>query len=137
MFPPGTIHTVYTEEDSVFCGGHFLTPQVMDRFLEVLGQKELDPSRTKDLKILDLFQRLENFIKEALSLSLPGLTKTQLHQFVLNLEKYILLEPQLRSEDWTENAHMERRQVFLKRLRKKGWMAGLNRKLESMSWESS
>lgn len=48
MFPPGTIHAVYTEEDSVFCGEHFIIPQIMNPFLRVLGQTELDLSRTND-----------------------------------------------------------------------------------------
>lgn len=50
----------------MFCGGHFLIPQVMDRFLDVLGQTEMDPSRTNDLKGTDFFFIPENFIHETL-----------------------------------------------------------------------
>ena len=59
---PGTIRGVYTGEVSVFCGGHFLTPQIMNRFLRVLRQTELNLSRTNDSKGVDFFQILKNFI---------------------------------------------------------------------------
>ena len=79
MFRPGTIHAVYTGEDSVFCGGHFLTPQIMNRFLRVLGQTELDLSRTNDSKGVDFFQ-----ILEILCLNLWGrqLQTSQEHSFI-------------------------------------------------------
>ncbi|MCJ1349757.1 hypothetical protein MMC31_007998, partial [Peltigera leucophlebia] len=41
VFPPGKIHVVYTEEDSIFCGGHFLTLRITSQFLRVLGQCNL------------------------------------------------------------------------------------------------
>jgi hypothetical protein len=75
VFPPGTIHAVWTDEDSIFCGGHFLVPQVMDRFVDVLRQIELNPSRTNDVMGVDFFRLLENFILEALDSSSVGLTR--------------------------------------------------------------
>lgn len=87
IFPPGTIHVLYTEEDSVFCGGNFLTPRIMSQFLRVLGQIEVDPSRTNDEKNVDFFQFLENFIGETLKTSKPELTKRKLNKFVVTLEK--------------------------------------------------
>lgn len=136
LFPPGTIHGVFTEKDTVFGGGHFLIPQVMDRFVDVLGQTELDPSRTNDLKGVDFFRILENFISEALDPSSAGLTRAQLHRFVLVLEKYAALrfEPHGRWRDRSESEHMKRRREFLNKLRKKSWISQLNDHVSSMSW---
>ena len=136
LFPPGTVHAVYTEKDSVCCGGHFLTPQVMDRFVSVLGQIELDPSRTNDLKGVDFFRILENFIREALNSSSGGVTRSQLYRFVLELEKYtgLKVEAHKRLRDRAENEHIKRRNQFLTTLQKKRWVQQLNDKLSSMSW---
>lgn len=103
VFPPGTIHSVYT--DSVFAEDQFLIPQVMDRFVDVPGQTELAPSRTNDFKGVDFFCILENFIGEALESSSAGLTKARLCWLVLVLEKYIALklEIQGRSKHDTES----------------------------------
>lgn len=136
LFPPGTIHGVFTEEDAVFCGGHFLNPQVMDRFVDMLGQIELDPSRTNGLKGVDFFRILENFIGEALDPSWAGLTRAQLRRFVLVLEKYtgLRFKAHGRSGDHGESEHMERRKEFLNKLRKRRWVSQLNDKVSSMSW---
>ena len=37
----------------------------MDRFLDVLGQTEMDPTLTNDTKGGDFFHILENFIRES------------------------------------------------------------------------
>jgi hypothetical protein len=136
VFPPGTIHVVYTDEDSVFCGGHFLVPQVMDRFVDILRQIELDPSRTNDVKGVELFRLLENFILEALGSSSAGLTRAQLEQFVLVLEKYAnqKFEADVGVGDRAEGAHMARRKKFLKRLREWNWIQLLKDKAARMSW---
>ncbi len=91
VFLLGTIHAVYKDEDSVFCGGHFLIPQIMNRFSRVLRQKELDFSRTNDSKSVDFFQILENFILESLGLSTSELTRAQLHEYLLAIENYLQL----------------------------------------------
>lgn len=61
----------------------------MSQFLRVLGQIELDPSRTNDEKNVDFFQFLENFIGETLQTSKPELSKRQLNKFVFTLENYL------------------------------------------------
>jgi hypothetical protein len=104
----------------------------MDRFVDVLRQTELDPSRTNDVKGADFFRLLENFILEALSLSSAGLMRAQLERFVLSLEKYI--NQKFDTEDRTEAAHMNRRKKFLKRLREQGWVQRLKDKAKQMSW---
>ena len=45
----------------------------MDRFVRVLGQTELDPTRTctNDLKGVDFFRILENFILETIKVGSP------------------------------------------------------------------
>ena len=136
VFPPGTIHAVWTDEDSIFCGGHFLVSQVMDRFVDVLRQIELDPSRTNDVKGVELFRLLENFILEALGSSSAGLTRAQLEQFVLVLEKYAnqIFEADVGVRDRAEGAHMGRRKKFLKRLHEQEWISQLRHKATRMSW---
>ncbi len=134
MFPPGTINAVYTEEDSVFCGGHFLTPQIMNRFLRVLGQTELDLSRTNDSKSVDFFQILENFILESLGASTPDLTRAQLHKYVLALENYLQLTIPAKSSNWDDQAHLNRRVKFEKKAEKEKWVAKLKEKVLSIDW---
>ncbi len=110
----------------------------MDRFVDVLGQVELDPSRTNDLKGVDFFRILENFMREALDSSSAGLTRAQLHRFVFMLEKYAALrfEANGRPRDRAESEHMKRRNKFLNKLQK-SWIPQLKDKLLSMSWVSS
>lgn len=135
MFPPGTIHVVYTEKDSVFCGGYFLTPCVMSQFLRVLGQIELDPSRTNNEKNVDFFQFLENFIGETLQTSKPELSKRQLNKFVVTLENYLELELPVEVEDDNEEEHFQRRQAFIEKVVEENWVKKLKDKVISMSWD--
>lgn len=88
--------------------------------MDVLGQTELDPSRTNDLKGVDFFRILENFIRETLESSSPGLTKAQLRRFVLVLEQYLALkmDVQSRPKHDAESDHMKRRKQFLNKLQK-------------------
>ncbi|MCJ1272027.1 hypothetical protein MMC22_011933 [Lobaria immixta] len=133
-FPPGTIYAVFTEQDSVFAGGHFLTGRIMDRFLSVLGQIEMDPSRTHDTKSVDLFQILENFIHQTLSSSFSDLTRRQLHQFVLALKSYVQLKLGVGSKDRTEQAHLKRRKAFVAKVQKESWIEKLKVKTSSIKW---
>lgn len=55
-FPPDTIHVVFIEQGSVSSSGHFSTSRIMYRFLHMLGQTELDPSRINDTKNVDFFR---------------------------------------------------------------------------------
>ena len=108
VFPPGTVYAVYIEEDSVFCGGHFLTLPIMNGPSQVLGRTELDPSRTNDSKGVDLFQILKPFILDTLSSSSPDSTKSQFHGFVRPFESYILLTPPTDVKDREETAHFKK-----------------------------
>lgn len=56
--------------------------------MDVLAQTELNPSKTNDLKGVDFFRILENFIKECRGPPSAGLTTAQLHRFVDVLEVY-------------------------------------------------
>lgn len=134
MFPPGTIHAVYTDEDSVFCGGHFLVPQIMDRFLEVLGQTEMDPHLTNDSKAVDFFQVLENFIQETLSEYSQELTKSQLYSFILVFKDYLKLIPPIPKKDRQEQGHLKRQKVFVAKAEKENWVAQLENKMSDMGW---
>lgn len=82
----------------------------MDRLLDVLSQTEQDPSRMNDEKGKDLFRILENFIREALSLSAAGLTRRQLYQFLVALAKYLASKPggNLETQTELEFLHLER-----------------------------
>ena len=107
----------------------------MDRFVDVLGETEIDPSRTNDLKGTDFFYILENFIQETLSPLGCVLTKRQLGSFLLALEKYLLLEPEKESDSEEEISHLERRGNFCTKVEKKQWVVKLREKWESMDWE--
>jgi hypothetical protein len=146
LFPPGTIYAVFTDIDlscadidTVCCGGHFLTPQIMDRFVDVLGQTELNSSRTSDFKNVDIFRILENFIRETLRPWSAGLTRAQLYRFVFVLEKYAALryEAHGRLKDHAKSEHMKRRREFLIQLHEKNWITQMKDKLSSMSGPSS
>lgn len=106
----------------------------MDRFLLVLGQIEMDPSRTHDTKSVDLFQILENFIHKTLSSSFPDLTRRQLHQFGLALKSYVQLKPGVGSKDRTEQAHLKRRKAFVAKVQKESWIEKLKVKTSSIKW---
>lgn len=134
MFPPSTIHVVYTEEDSVFFGGHFLIPQIMNRFLRVLGQTELDLSRTNDSKGVDFFPILEIFMLETLGASTLDLTRVQLHKYVLALENCLELAPPTKSSNRDEQAHLDRRVKFEKMAKQEKWVAKLKEKVLGMDW---
>lgn len=118
VFPPGTVHTVFTQEDSVFARGHFLTPQIMDRFLDVLGQTEM-ASRTNDLKGIDFFRILENFIDEALTFSADLISKKHFQKFVLAMEDYLKLKLVSQSRNFEENEHLKRRKTFVNTVHQK------------------
>lgn len=85
----------------------------MSQFLRVLGQIEVDPSRTTDEKNVDFFPVLENFIGETLKTSKPELTKRQLNKFVVTLENYLELKLAKRPEVRSEEEHLKRRQAFV------------------------
>jgi hypothetical protein len=65
-----------------------------------------------------------------------GLTRAQLEQFVLVLEKYTnqKFEADIGVGDRTEGAHMGRRKKFLKRLHEQEWISQLKDKATCMSW---
>ena len=128
------MHAVYTEEDSIFCGGHFLIPQIMNRFLRILEQTELDLSRTNDPKGVDFFQILENFMLKTLGASNLDLTRVQLHKYVLALENYLQLTPPAKSSNRDEQVHLNRRVKFEKKAKQEEWVAKLKEKVLSMDW---
>ena len=117
IFPPGTIHAVFTEEDTVCCGGHFLTPEIMDRFVDVLGQIESDGGKTNDDVHPTFFRVLENFIRQTLNGSLGTTNLRSLYRFHLQLRKYAAIKPR----DVTEE-YVKRRKVFIGLLRKENWI---------------
>lgn len=98
----------------------------MDRFVNVLKETELDPTRTNDLKLVDFFRILENFILETLSVNNANLTKIQLRQFVLQFDKYLRLAPLVDKSEQDEQAHLVRRRQFEKKAEKE--------KFSKMDW---
>jgi hypothetical protein len=101
----------------------------MNRFLEVLMEIERDPAKTNDLKSVDVFRILENFINEALTDFAAGLTEAQLCQFVLVLESYSRQEL---SKDWycqAEKVHRGRRDRFMKDMERRNWLKRLQEKV--------
>ena len=107
--------------------------------MDVLGHIELDPSRTNDVKGVDFFHILENYIRESLESSSTALTRAQLHRFVLRLEEYAnqRIKASPRSNDHAESKHLSRRNKFTSKLHKQGWMEKLKSKLASVSWVRS
>lgn len=106
----------------------------MDRFLDTLGQTEMDPTRTNDNKSGDFFHILENFILEALSPLAAGLKKGQLHEFVLTLKEYSSLQPKARASNVLESQHLKRRRDFLSKVKKEKWVEKLEEKVTSLHW---
>jgi hypothetical protein len=109
----------------------------MDRFLEVLRVLEMDPSKTNDLKAVDCFNILLNFILECLGPSKGELTKAQLSRFILVLEKYVHQDIKANKGglDYTgEKEHMTRRAKFVKDLARRDYIQQLKDKLGSMDW---
>jgi hypothetical protein len=60
----------------------------MDRYLDMLLQTEIDPSRTNDVKPAEAFRLFKNFICSVLDPYLCDLSKGQLYRFILVLKKY-------------------------------------------------
>lgn len=126
------MHAVFSPEDSVFAGGHFLAPQIMDRFLSVLSQTEMDPSRTNDLKSVDFFRILENFVEEVFAFSADLLSRRHLQRFILVLEEYVGLKPPSQPKYSLEDEHLKRRKIFVNSVHKKGWIQGLREVVDKM-----
>ena len=104
----------------------------MDRFLDVLGQTEMDPTLTNDTKGGDFFYILENFIFEALSPWAAGLKKKQLDEFILTLKEYSSLQPKAQAADVLESQHLKGRKTFLLRVKKEKWIEKLEDKVASL-----
>lgn len=90
----------------------------MDRFLDVLGQTEM-ASRTNDLKGIDFFRILENFIDEALTFSADLISKKHFQKFVLAMEDYLKLKLVSQSRNFEENEHLKRRKTFVNTVHQK------------------
>ena len=73
IFPLGTIYSVSTDKNSIFCKGHFLISQVMNQFVDILGKTKLDPTQINNLKLVDFCQILENFILKTLYINTNNL----------------------------------------------------------------
>ena len=104
----------------------------MDRFVDVLGETELDPTRTNDLKSVDFFRILENFILETLRINTNDLSKIQLRQFVLQFEKYLQIAPFDDKNEHDERAHLVKRRQFVKKVEKEKWVEKLKEKFSKM-----
>lgn len=105
----------------------------MDRFVRVLGQK-LDPNCTNDLKGVDLFRILENFIVKTVCPDTTNLTKRQLHLFILRFEKYLGLKPLVDKDKHDERDHLVRRLKFEKKAKKENWVKKFKKKYAEMAW---
>lgn len=106
----------------------------MDRFVRVLGQTELDPTRTNDLKGVDFFRILENFILETILPNTTMLTKRQLHIFILEFQKYLNFKPLMGKTQVDEQDHLARRIQFVKKAKKEKWIEKLLEKCNKIAW---
>lgn len=109
-----------------------MTPTIMDRFLSVLCDTEKDMTRTNDLKGVDVFRILENFIDEILTFSTDLLSKKQFQQFLLVLEDYVGSKYSSQPKYSEENKHLKKRKAFVNRVHKKEWIKQLKRVVESV-----
>lgn len=106
----------------------------MDRFVRVLGQTELDPTRTNDLKEVEFFRILENFKLETLFPDTTNLTKRQLRQFIFQFEKYLGSKPSVDEDEQDEHAHLVRRLQFEKKAEKEEWVKKLKEKYTEVAF---
>ena len=81
----------------------------MDRFFRVLDQTELDPTCTNNLKDVDFFRILENFILESIFPNTTTFIKWQLHIFIFQFEKYLNLKLLIGKNQPDERNHLVRR----------------------------
>lgn len=128
------LSTQYNKEDSIFCGGHFLTSSIMYRFLKVLCQTEMDPNLTNTSKAVDFFYILENFMLETLSPSSHNLTKTQLYWLIIELKEYLQLTPSNHTKDQQEYSHLKRRKTLTIKVEKGHRISRLEGTISNMTW---
>ena len=106
----------------------------MDRFVRVLGQTELDPTRTNDLRGVAFFRILENFILETIRPNTTTLTKRQLHIFILQFKKYLDFKPLIGENQLDERNHLVRRIQFVEKAEKEKWIEKLKEKCNKIAW---
>lgn len=105
----------------------------MDRFVRVLGQTELDPTRTNNLKGADFFRILENFHLETILPNSTNLTKRQINIFLLRFRKYLDSKPLMKKNQREEREHLVRRVQFVKKAKKQKWVEKLQEKFDKMA----
>lgn len=132
IFPPGTIYAIYTDENSIFYGEHFLTSRVMDCFVRVLGQTELNPTPTNDLKGVKFFRILEKFIQGTILPNSNTLTKRQMNIFICQFQKYLKSKLFVGKNQHNKRDHLVRRVEFVKNTKKEKWIEKLQEKAEKL-----
>ena len=88
IMPPGTWHAVYTPDDCVCAGGHFLLASTMDQTLATLGLLDCYPDLTNEDVPENMFDMLGKFIRQVIA-GTRSLTALQVDSFRLALLDYI------------------------------------------------
>ena len=88
IFPPGVLHCVYTSEDCLCSGGHFLYSRVMDRTIAVLKTLELKPDLTNDCIPVDIFKIILTFTERLLE-NKYDISSRQYIQYCSALDEYV------------------------------------------------
>lgn len=82
----GTHHAVFTLEDSIFSGGHFLHPSLMSQSLAILMDQERCSALTNDKLPVDILNMHLNFMEDIESF---GLAEEQVKQYWRVLRVYL------------------------------------------------
>lgn len=112
IFPPGMIHIVYTSENSICAGGHFLMSSVMNRAILMLKTLELKPELINDNISVNIFRIFFEFSRKLLETESYNLSSHQLASYVCALESYVH-EAHNNKVISNNNNHFERKKKFL------------------------
>ncbi|OJD25067.1 hypothetical protein ACJ73_03559 [Blastomyces percursus] len=131
IFPPGTIHAVWTSEDCMCVGGHFLYPPVMDRSIRMLKTLELKPYLTNDNFPVDIFKVVFGFTARLCHSHPYHLSPQQLARYLCALEDYANTSYEsYQDQDHLDRGHMERKKIFLDLLKEEGMLERLSELVE-------
>lgn len=128
IFPPGLIHAVYTAEDSICAGGHFLYPAVMDQAITMLKTLEVKPYLTNDNIPVDIFKVIFGFTHNLLRHDPYEMSSQQLASYLRALEVYD--EASTADTSCQDEDHVKRKEIFISRLKQENMLKRLSKLLE-------
>ena len=130
IMPPGTWHAVYTPDDCVCAGGHFLLASTMDQTLATLGLLDCYPDLTNEDVPENMFDMLGKFIRQVIA-GTRRLTALQVDSFRLALLDYITVGPEKTFLD-SHNEHLRRRAKFVRACQRGNWVQLLGEKANEL-----